>query len=158
MEPRLGVISPDGKFYPCGYGCHEELCKKVCQELGYKTVYDVPYKDRDPNEKLYTTYNDTLYHKGWAIIAFQINGMPLFMHINKYSPAQHEIVDKLVDEFSCMTSEQLSEVCRDNRENYNDYGSCGFPYSNDLKMIRYWLNYERSDYQPNYTKLVSPHE
>jgi hypothetical protein len=152
MNARLGIISPSGRFYPCGYGCHEALARNICEELGYHTLYSSLYADIETDEKLYSTFVDTLYHKNWAIISFQYNGDPLFMIHKKYTNAQHEVVDQLVNEFMCLDSEQLSRVIRDNRENYNDC-SCGFSLRNDLDLerIHYWLERERSDFQQDYT-------
>lgn len=51
---RMGVISPEGIFYPCSYGCHESLCFRLICAL------DIPQS--------YKTSLATLQDAGWIII------------------------------------------------------------------------------------------
>ena len=156
MEPRLGIISPDGCFYPCGYGCHEFLCKSICIPLGFRIVFDLLEWDPDNDETLHCTYADTLYHKHYVSVSCQSDGMPLVYSKNKPNSKQQEIIDKLVEEFQFLNAEEYQTAVYDNREG-NVNNSYVVPSVHDIEKIKQRWMQEHSEYQIIPCKLVIPY-
>lgn len=99
MEARLGVISPQGDFYPCGHGCHKALSAQIWEKL------DLP-----PSLRMY----ETLQEQGWIFLWWHFGTFS----VGPKTPSsiQQDVVDKLVMEWMCVPDEDILSTIMRNDE------------------------------------------
>lgn len=98
---RLGLVSPEGYFYPCGYCCHNDLERT----LGIK-IYDNPYP--------------MLREKGWIEIK---SGALICVKEGKVTQDAKDTVRKIVEAFEIAEAQNpdinWTRILWDNPEGYH---------------------------------------
>lgn len=129
QEPcaRLGFISPDGKFYPCGYCCHEGLARRIFDEM---------YPDYDGWDRSQIA----LQKKGWVAI---MDGMVItrdaegaFTRDRIMNPAQKATVLDVLWKFEEAPGTNWFRVLQENPEGYDQQAWMTMPPGEDEAMSR----------------------
>lgn len=129
QEPcaRLGFVSPEGEFYPCGYCCHEGLARQIFAEM---------YPEYDGWDRGAIA----LQKKGWVAI---MDGMVitrdaegLFTRDRIMSPAQKATVLDVLWKFEEAPDTNWFRVFQENPEGYDNQGWMISPPGEDEAMSR----------------------
>jgi hypothetical protein len=110
---RMGIISPQGDWYPCSYTCHRHVATALSHM--YVTQYD------PDNESDYVGFGvHALESLGWIII-----GASAHIHTKGcVTQAQGETLRKVVEEFEFVESENpeidWDKVLTENPEEYSE--------------------------------------
>lgn len=130
MRASLGIISPDGTFYPCKYAGHSALSDELCEK--YKI---------NPRFK---TSEDALCDSGFVLVAYYENtSHALITYAKKPMGRQAEVLDKLIDEITTQSEEEFTEMVRP---------ALVFDFKGAIKSFKE----EKSDFQRNYGILRVP--
>lgn len=108
MEARLGVISPTGDFYPCGYACHAAMCAVICEKLGI--FEDVPkYVDG-------TLLTRKMEENGWVFVHMFTGSK--FALLGRMNQIQREVADELIMSWLELDEEQSQQALINDTERY----------------------------------------
>ncbi len=107
MEARLGVISPSGDFYPCGYACHESMCRAICERLGI--FQDVPKYSEFVLTRTMEAY-------GWVFVHMFTGSK--FALLGQMNQIQRDVADELIMSWLELDEEQSQNALINDTERY----------------------------------------
>lgn len=143
MEARLGVISPSGDFYPCGYACHTAMCAVICEKLGI--FQDVPkYSEFALTRKMEA--------HGWVFVHMFIGSR--FALCGNMNQIQREVADELIMSWLELDEEQSLNALTNDIERYGH--QTWNKRIEDYEAFRQSLHDEHSDNIVKPTLLTPP--